>query len=310
MSRPTFLRGRAWLAILALLGGCGGGGGNSTPTITAPAHERPTLALAAGSAPELAAQTIAVLSSLRSIGYQLATELESVSPATPTRQLLCSSGGSWNFEYIDADGSGTRSAGDRIVIAAPGCTIAPFGNGSATATVLATDRGGLADVRIVVAGGTMPYLSGWNWVPTLAGTLRMTADAQDLWLRSEGELVFTASADKSFRAKNLGLRLRDDLTNNPPAPGILGSLDLAFDTPAGAGGMVSVDTNGLVAGHAANVAPSPGSVVVQGAARSTVRIADARPGNPGAFLIATDANGDGVEEAGATVSFLDIFSLL
>jgi hypothetical protein len=35
--------------------------------------------------------------------------------------------------------------------------------------------------------------------------------------------------------------------------------------------------------------------------------ADAKPDNPGWFLIATDADGDGVEETSTVVSFTDIF---
>jgi hypothetical protein len=297
---------------LGLLAGCGGGGGGGepAPTITAPPHATATLALTGTAAPELAAQTVAVLSSLRSLGYQLAIDLESVSPANPTRQTPCASGGTWSYTYVDADSNGTHSAGDRILVAAPGCSIAPFGNGSATATVLAGNSAGLADVRIVIAGGTLPYLAGWNWVPSLTGTLRMTADADDLWLRSEGAIVFRVDALRSFRASNLGLRLRDDLTNNPPAPGILGSLDIGFDTPTGGAGSVAVDTIGLVAGQAANVAPTPGSIVLQGAGGSKVRIADAKPVNPGWFLLGIDADGNGAEEASSMVSFLNFFDAL
>ena len=156
----------------------------------------------------------------------------------------------------------------------------------------------------------MPFLAGVSWVPTLVGTLRMTADSQDVWLRSEGDLVFTPTMDKSFRAKNLGLRLRDDLTNNPPAPGIMGSLDIGFDTPVGAGGIANIDTVGLVAGHSFSLAPYPGTVMIQGGNRSKVRVADARPSAIGSFLIAIDANGDGVEESSTVVSYFDIFGLL
>ncbi len=300
------------LALLLSLGACGGGGGGSgsSPGFTTATHDAATLSLSASNMAEVTAQTHAVMMTLRDLGYHLATELDSVTPASPTRQVGCSTGGSWNFSYVDADGSGTRTVGDRIVMAAPGCTIAPFANGSATATVLAVDRGNLTDVRIVVAGGTLPYMAGVNWIPALAGTFRMTADSQDVWLRSEGELVFTPSIDKAFRAKNLGLRLRDDLTNNPPAPGIMGSLDIAFDTPSGAGGVANVDTIGLVAGHSFATAPYPGSVFIQGFGRSKVRVADARPSAAGSFLIAIDANGDGIEESSAVISYLDIFGLL
>jgi len=300
-----------WAALsiaLSWLPACGGGG--SGPTIAAVPHGTATLALTAAMAPEVAAQSVAVLTSLRTLGYELAVELESVWPADPVQQTACGGGGSWTYTYVDVDNSGTRTAGDRITVVAPGCSIAPFGNGSATATVLAADGSGLVDVRIVIDGGTLPYLAAWNWVPTLTGTLRMTSDAGDLWLRSEGALVFTPDAGKSFRASNLGLRLRDDGSNNPPAPGILGSLDIGFDTPVGAGGSVAVDTVGLVAGHAANVGPSPGSIALQGSGGSKMRIADAKPANPGWFLVATDANGDGSEEASSTISFADFFNAL
>lgn len=301
----------ASLVVLISLGGCGGGGGSgSSPGIPAATHDVATLSLSTSNMAEVAAQTHAVLTSLRDLGYNLAPLLDGVSPASPTWQVNCSSGGNWSFSYIDADASGTRSVGDRIVMTAPGCSIAPFGDGSATATVLAVDRGNLVDVRIVADGGTLPYMVGWNWLPTLVGTFRMTVDGQDLWLRSEGELVFTASANKAFRTKNLGLRLRDDLTNNPQAPGILGSLDIAFDTPAGAGGLANIDTNGLIAGHSNNVAPYPGYFVIQGGGRSKVRVADARPTDQGSFLIAIDADGNGIEEASTVVSFLNIFGLL
>jgi hypothetical protein len=41
--------------------------------------------------------------------------------------------------------------------------VASFGNGSATATVLEADADGLVDVRIVIEGGTLPYLEAWVW---------------------------------------------------------------------------------------------------------------------------------------------------
>jgi hypothetical protein len=302
------------LATLGLVFGCGGGGagGNSTsgPTITAPPHATATLALTAVAAPEIAAQATAVLSSLRSLGFQLVVDLESVSPAVPTNQTACAGGGTWTYTYVDVDKSGTRTVGDQILIAAPGCSIAPFGNGSATATVLATDSTGLVDVRIVINGGTLPYMAAWNWVPAIQGTLRMTADDSDLWLRSEGDIVFTPDATKVFRASNLGLRLAYDVTNNPPTPGIFGSMDIAFGTPLGRGSSVALDTDGLVAGHAPNVAPRPGAILLRGLGNSEMRIADATPTSPGWYLVATDANGDGVVEATTTISSNNFYDAL
>lgn len=316
------------LAAVSLVSGCGGGGsdsggetggaggtgsssGETLPSITAPAHAQATMALTAAAAPELAAQSVAAFTLLRSAGYLLAIDLGELSPAKPTNRMNCGDGGSWSYRYIDTDNSGTRSAGDRIIMEAPGCSVAVFGNGGFTATVLAANSTGLVDVRIVIEGGTLPYMQGWNWMPTLRGTLRLTADANDdVWLRSEGELVFTASAVKSFRVSNLGLRLRDDLTNNPPAPGAIGSLDLAFDTLLGAGRRIAIDTVGLVAGFSANVAPEPGYIVLHGAGNSAVRIVNAKPDNSGWYRLATDADGDGVEEAIETISFFNFFNAL
>lgn len=295
--------------LLLSASGCGGGGGSSAPAVTAPAHATPSLSLNAANSVEIGVQTVAVLTSLRTLGYALAYDLDSVSPASPARQSPCGTG-QWTLNYVDADSSGSRSAGDRIVMAAPGCAAAYFGNGSATATILQVSGNDLTDVRIAVDGGTLPYLEAWNWIPAVRGTLRMTADGPDLWLRSEGDIVLSPGGTQSFRAFNLGLRLRDDVTNNPPAPGIVGGLDIGFDTPAGAGGSVAVDTSGLFAGHAANVAPSPGPLVLRGAGRSAVRIVDARPASVGWYLIATDADGDGVEESSTTLSYLTVFDAL
>lgn len=301
------------LSLVLCIVGCGGGGGESEPppSITQPAHASPTLVLNASNAAEIAAHTIAIVTSLRSLGYQLAHDLDSVSPASPTSQTACSTGGTWTLTYVDVDKSGTRTVGDRIEFAAPGCSIAYFGNGSATATIVAMSGDELVDVRIAIAGGTLPYLQGWAWTPDVRGPLRMTADGQDLWLRSEGDLVFTPpNTAQSFRVYNVGLRLRDDASNSPPAPGVLGGLDIAFDTPTGGFGTLTFDTNGLFAGHAANLAPTPGSLVLGGAGHSTVRIADAKPANPAWFLFTVDANGDGVDDTSWPVSYLNIFNTL
>jgi hypothetical protein len=74
---------------------------------------------------------------------------------------------------------------------------------------------------------------------------------------------------------NVAMRLGDDLNNNPPSPGIAGSLDIAFDTPVGATRTANVDTEGLVAGYGANETPYPGAVVLRGAGGSRLRISDA-----------------------------------
>lgn len=302
------------LVLLGVLEGCGGGGGESEPGVVTtqpfePVRATATLPLTDATAPEVAAQTMAVLNAFRRLGYHLAYDLVSVSPESPLRESPCGTGGLWSVRYVDADGSRTQTAGDRIIFSAPGCSMVSFGNGSATATILEAHADGLADVRIVVEGGTLPYLEAWGWVPTLTGTLRMTADTQDLWIRSEGVVVFTPGPLKAFRAMNVAMRLGDDITNNPPSPGIAGSLDIAFETPVGSGRTVNVDTVGLVAGYGASEPPFPGAVVLRGAAGSRLRISDAAaPRFSGTFLLATDANGDGAMDASATIpslTFLD-----
>lgn len=296
------------------VGGCGGGGssgsGSSANTITQPSHTAPNLSFNDTNSAEISAQTVAVVTSLRTLGYALVFDLESVSPESPVRQMPCGGGGSFSITYVDTDKSGSRSAGDKIVISAPGCSVTYFGNGTATATVLEAIENDLVDVRIVVDGGTLPYLEAWNWVPNLKGTLRMTANDDKLWLRSEGDVVFSAGNTHSYRVFNLGFQLHDDITNNPPAPGVMGGLDIAFNTPTGGGASISVDTSGIFSGHSENVAPSPGPLWLKGRDRSVVRIVDAGTTNPGWFLIATDKNGDGVEENTSTISYRDIFNNL
>ena len=103
--------------------------------------------------------------------------------------------------------------------------------------------------------------------------------------------------------------------------GIDGSVAMAVATGAGVQcgqaflivvliGAIPGTTLGLVAGHSNNVAPYPGYFVIQGIGRSRVRVADARPADQGSFLIAIDADGNGVEESSMVVSFLSIFGLL
>jgi len=315
--RPNAYRW-AGLSLTLFAASCGGGGGGTTaidggggtPVVPTVVHATPTLALTAAMAPEIAAQSVAVLTSLRDLSYEFLIDTNNLSLGNPTSSTICMGTGSISYTYLDDDHSGTVTPGDRVVIAAPGCEIAAFGNGSATATVLATDDSGAVDLRLVIEGGTLPYLRGWDWLPTLTGTLRVTLIAEEVWVRSEGALVFTFDAQKSFRASNLTARLRNDTSNDPPAHGIMGGLDIAFDTPVGAGGRLALDTDGLIAGEAPNVAPSPGSIVLRGAGGSGMHIADAKPESPGWYLVTTDADGDGVEEARATISYRDLFNAI
>lgn len=317
MFRAGAIRYAGALALLGLLGACGGGDASSpapsggvAQSITAPPHSPATLALTAAATPEVAAQSLAVIASLREVAFNLADQLEAVSPANPLQQVPCGAGTN-TLRYLDLDGTGTRTPGDQIVIEkAPSCFIGPFANGGrVVTTVLAVDADGLADARIVVESGTLRFFKVDEW--TLAGTLRLTADSQDLWLRSEGPVVLTAP-QKAFRASNLGLRLQFS-DSEPPKEGVIGSLDIAFDTAAGGGGSLAIDTVGLFSGNAANEAPAPGTaLVLTGARGSNVRIVDAGlpPPQAGWFHLATDADGDGTAETSSDISSLNVLDAM
>ena len=300
------------LAVAAALAGCGGGGGDeigNEPFVTPP-HQLPTLAVSTATSEIVAARTVAVVTSLRSLGFWLIPSLESVSPANPVSSFVCGGGGSSTITYVDADGDKAVSPGDIVRFESPGCKVVAFGNGSATVTILSVDADGASDVRVDVAGGTLPYLEAWHWTPNLVGRFRITLNQGDVWLWSDESLRLEVSVDEWLEASRIGLKL-SYVPGNPPSPALEGGLDLTLHVAALGEGRLQVDTvGGPVSGQAPNSAPMPGSLQLLGVSASRLRISDAQPVDPGSFRLQTDSMGTGVYDDDRIISFLSIFDSL
>lgn len=288
--------------------GGGGGGGQVTPP-ELPAHAEPTLALTASDGAHVAARAVAVMWSLGWIARTLADELDGGTPIRPLVTGPCGFG-TRTMRYDDADRDGAISVGDTITLESSGCSSPAYSDGSAVATVLAATGGQLVDVRVDIVSGRLPAMSGYNWIPTISGTLRLTAHDTGFWVRSDQGIRFDVDAQEWMRASRIGLRL-GDAPGNPPPPGSEGGIDLVLHTGQIGEGRLLLDTSGgMVAGHAANSAPLPGSYALRGSGGTRMTVADAGGTRAGDYRVRTDSTGSGVYDGDQIISFLEIFDPL
>lgn len=292
------------------LAGCGGGGGEKTVAAPElPARATPTLALSSSDGAHVAARSVAVMWTLGWIARTLAAELDK---ATPARKLVTGpcGFGSHTMRYDDAVQNGAISTGDVITLESSGCSVYAYSDGSAVATVLSAQGGALVDVSVNIVSGKLPLLAGQDWRPTISGDLRLTAHESGFWVRSDAGLRFDVDAQEWLRASSIGLRL-GDAPGNPPPPGAEGGFDLTLHTEQLGEGLLLVDTSGgMVAGHAANSAPQPGSYALRGSGGTRMSVADAGGAQAGNFRVRTDSTGGGVFDGDQIISFLEIFTPL
>lgn len=302
---PTALLGA--MILTACGGGGGGGGGGSVTPPELPAHAAPTLALTASDGAHVAARAVAVMWSLGWIARTLAADLDEASPAKPLVTVPCGFG-TRTMRYDDADRDGAISVGDKVTLESAGCSVYAYSEGRAIATVLATQNGQLVDVRVDIVSAQSPLL--YNWTPAISGTLQLTSLESGFWVRSDEGIRFDVDAQEWLSASRIGLRL-GDAPGNPPPPGVEGGIDLSLHTLQVRDGRVQLDTSGgMVAGHAANSAPQPGSYALLGSGGTRMTVSNAGGAQTGDFRVRTDSTGSGAFDGDQVISFLDIFTPL
>lgn len=272
-----------------------------------PAHAAPTLALTASDGAHVAARAVAVMWSLGWLARTLAADLDEASPARPLVTGPCGFG-TRTMRYDDTDRDGVISVGDKVTLESTGCSVYPYSEGRAVATVLSTQNGQLVDVSVNIVSAQSPLL--YDWTPAISGTLRLTALESGFWVRSDDGIRFDVDAQEWLIASRIGLRL-GDAPGNPPPPGAEGGIDLSLHTRQVGDGRVQLDTvGGMVAGHAANSAPRPGSYALRGGGGTRMTVSDDGGSQAGDFRIRTDSTGTGVYDGDEIISFLEIFAPL
>lgn len=295
------------MILTACGGGGGGGGGGSVTPPELPAHAPPTLALTASDGAHVSARAVAVMWSLGWIARTLAADLDEASPARPLVTGPCGFG-TRTMRYDDADRDGAISVGDKVTLESAGCSVHAYSEGRAIATVLATQNGQLVDVSVDIVSAKSPLL--FDWMPAISGTLQLTSLESGFWVRSDEGIRFDVDAQEWLSASRIGLRL-GDAPGNPPPPGVEGGIDLSLHTPEIGDGRVQMDTTGgMVAGHAANSAPRPGSYALRGSGGTRMNVSDAGGSQAGNFRVRTDSTGSGVYDGDEVISFLEIFNPL